>query len=377
MSYNSNNYTKFEYPIGINKTDWIYAQDTLNLNFLKQIFNKLSKNYTNLNVTPTIMMINNDKNFSNNTNMNIKNDYMMFDSNRMFLIIFFLLLLLMLTISCCLAIAYCIHKIYQKLKQRRCSYTLVHDNNFTLNNTDTNADYSNLNDCFTSNNNTGIQFHKEQLTTSDSFVHSIFNNEQSDTLLKRWHQLQEDKIQCQHNDVNQIKKEDIEYQLKELELQEEVQYKLLEKLLEKPFKKQVDIKPLYLIEFLKYYEQNEQRKYNELLKELEKFKSEGQSNQSDQKLSVNPTTTRQRSSYSRLLLPPIRNTDEIDNDRREPNENKTNDSYIRILFEKEEIQCLNMETTFPIVHSRSSFFFTSNNKRHNSTKTCRHEICVF
>ncbi|CAF4397849.1 unnamed protein product, partial [Rotaria magnacalcarata] len=102
-------------------------------------------------------------------------------------------------------------------------------------------------DCFTSNNNTGIQFHKEQLTTSDSFVHSIFNNEQSDTLLKRWHQLQEDKIQCQHNDVNQIKKEDIEYQLKELELQEEVQYKLLEKLLEKPFKKQVDIKPLYLI----------------------------------------------------------------------------------------------------------------------------------
>ncbi|CAF1675235.1 unnamed protein product, partial [Rotaria magnacalcarata] len=90
-------------------------------------------------------------------------------------------------------------------------------------------------DCFTSNNNTEIQFHKEQLTTSDSFVHSIFNNEQSDTLLKRWHQLQEDKIRCQHNDVNQIKKEDIEYQLKQLELQEEVQYKLLEKLLEKPF----------------------------------------------------------------------------------------------------------------------------------------------
>ncbi|CAM4827489.1 unnamed protein product [Rotaria magnacalcarata] len=143
MSYNSNNYTKFEYPIGINKTDWIYAQDTLNLNYLKQIFNKLSKNYTNLNVTPTIMMINNDKNFSNNTNMNIKNDYMMFDSNRMFLIIFFLLLLLMLTIVCCLAIAYCIHRIYQKLKQRRCSYTLVHDNNLTLNNSDTNADLDN------------------------------------------------------------------------------------------------------------------------------------------------------------------------------------------------------------------------------------------
>ncbi|CAF4367191.1 unnamed protein product, partial [Rotaria magnacalcarata] len=173
MSYNSNNYTKFEYPIGINKTDWIYAQDTLNLNYLKQIFNKL-----------------------------------------------------------------------------------IHDNSLTLNNSDTNADldnkrlnvnvkpfkamlistYSNLNDCFTLNNNTGIQFHKQQLATSNSFVHSIFNNEQSDTLLKRWHQLQQDKIQCQHNDVNQIKKEDIEYQLKELELQEEVQYKLLEKLLEKPFK---------------------------------------------------------------------------------------------------------------------------------------------
>ncbi|CAF5177702.1 unnamed protein product, partial [Rotaria magnacalcarata] len=179
-------------------------------------------------------------------------------------------------------------------------------------------------------------------------------NEQIDTLLKRWHQLQQDKTQCQHNDVNQIKKEDIEYKLKELELQEEVQYKLLEKLLEKPFKRQVDLKPLYLIEFLKYYEQNEQRKYNELLKELEKYKPEGQSNQSDQKLSVNPTTTRQRSSYSRLLLPPIRNADEVDNDQREPNENKTNDSYIRILFEKEAIQCLNMETN-PVVHSRSSF----------------------
>ncbi|CAF4995427.1 unnamed protein product [Rotaria magnacalcarata] len=209
-------------------------------------------------------------------------------------------------------------------------------------------------DCFTLNNNTGIQCHTQQLTTSNSFVHSIFNNEQIDTLLKRWHQLQQDKTQCQHNDVNQIKKEDIEYKLKELELQEEVQYKLLEKLLEKPFKKQVDLKPLYLIEFLKYYEQNEQRKYNELLKELEKYKSEGQSNQSDQKLSVNPTTTRQRSSYSRLLLPPIRNADEVDNDQREPNENKTNDSYIRILFEKEAIQCLNMQTN-PVVHSRSSF----------------------
>ncbi|CAM2729110.1 unnamed protein product [Rotaria socialis] len=139
-------------------------------------------------------------------------------------------------------------------------------------------------DCFTLNNNTGIQCHTQQLTTSNSFVHSIFNNEQIDTLLKRWHQLQQDKTQCQHNDVNQIKKEDIEYKLKELELQEEVQYKLLEKLLEKPFKKQVDLKPLYLIEFLKYYEQNEQRKYNELLKELEKYKPEGQSNQSDQEL---------------------------------------------------------------------------------------------
>lgn len=112
MSYDHNNYTRFEFPIGINETYSIAARDTLTLGYMKKLFEALSKNYTTLNVIPSKRIV------YNKQMINLKTIAAQFDANVVQLFILLSLLILITILGLFFSLKF-YRRYYNMIERRR------------------------------------------------------------------------------------------------------------------------------------------------------------------------------------------------------------------------------------------------------------------